>query len=295
MLAGWRKQWTADGIVLLPPSTEEPGVIRIRERQQPLCSFRAIIDEINDRAGEDFKRHLSYGPLTLFPTAEGEHAGLISLSSRAPTGQSVERTVAMIVGDTCYGVVDSMTSDARRFDEFRELVHTLAKQHCMGLGQLRSRRYYYEPPADWQGIARPRSVRWFHPRYPHHPGMIEVHDTRLQLRSTVDAVDRMLTVDPVFLAERDQPRPLERVKTPTNLVGYLRHMSGTTATGQHLTVLFTMLSDDRFQYITTLETTTDTLDECLPAYRRVVATIDPVPRAKLAFDSDAAAFIHWVE
>lgn len=159
-LQGWTRYPMADGLIFVPPAGPDEGLVRVREGQ-PLRPFRAVIDDLVRDGGDDYRR-TAIGRLRRFVTWEGESAGVVTLV----VTPIVERTVALVAGDSTCLIVDGATGRPDLFDRYRLGVRDLAASWYFGLGHARRRRFSYLPPKGWPVVARRHAATYVDPARP---------------------------------------------------------------------------------------------------------------------------------
>jgi hypothetical protein len=285
VFAGWRRQPTADGVLLVPGDTE-PTRIRVREKV-PLRRFRHIVDDIRREAGSPFAQ-ASTSPLDRFVTVEGEYAGVTTLTAGLGGGGAVEATVALIAGDDHGTVISGVTAASTRRAQCRALVRQLAERTFLGLGVLRRRRYRHASPPGWLGVRRPHQTVYMPPDYPQRGMLISVHDARPREGGAPEVEDRSLFIDNAALTDGS----FEHVATGSGgLTG--RFLLGTvTEAGRPLHVLRATLADTRFVYPSQLAVGVDLEGEGKAIYRALLESIEPIPQPTAP---SALAIVHWLD
>ncbi len=270
-LEGWTRLFVPDGVLLIHPDPSV-GRIRIAERQ-PIRTLRSLVERLRHELPPGSRFELLDGPRPI-ETAEGEYAALVVGQIRS--GDLVlERDLGVAIGDEHCTIVDGRVERAASFASFRGMVEQLTVNTCLGLGALRWRRYYYDPPAGWQGLARPRSDVWLAPGHPRNPGMIHVFHARPS--STNDA-----TVAHHLLYEM-APRGFVREAQPEEATARsgLRGQSATFH-ADAIRMINVAFEDDRFLYPLRLETDHANEVENQKAFQAVADSVRPLPRPRAA-------------
>src|SRR5262245_41487228 len=129
------------------------GWAELRERQRPLLPFRQLVD----RRVEDLRaagiRELAPERARRVVTVEGE-LGAIATTAGSCEGEPIEHSLAVSYADDFQVEIDARASRADQRDGVRAAVRELVSRFPVGLGELRYRRYLYQPPAGWHGVSR---------------------------------------------------------------------------------------------------------------------------------------------
>jgi hypothetical protein len=160
--AGWRRTACAGATLFVPPEGNATGWLRYRERVAPLADFAALVAGALAEVPE--WRLTASSPRESLTTAEGEHAFLIALDGEL-SGRACRRFVAAVYGDDFANVIDLVARDAERAGAWGELARTLVHDLALGLG-VRPRRFFYRPPAGWQGLATGLVANWYPLAFP---------------------------------------------------------------------------------------------------------------------------------
>src|SRR5688572_2365020 len=172
--AGWITKPLADGALFVPPGGRAAGAIRLQRQVRPLARLADIVaaDLAQARA---FLDDVALEPGERRTTDEGEHAAVITLRGRSRDGGGpVERTVGVVFGDDYYRRYDALAPAPAAFAPMRATIRALVKAAALGLGERRSRRFAYAPPAGWQGRAVGLVAEWYPEDYPRERSVITV-------------------------------------------------------------------------------------------------------------------------
>lgn len=266
--SGWKRQLMADGYVMKPPDGARSS-LRVRERI-PLRRFRDVIDETlaeaNLRAA-DARR----GPIELFHSDEGEHAGIITLEIGRET--AAQWSLALVAGDTTATCIIGKTDQTDRFATLRALVKQLAAGSYLGLGEIRRRRYVYAPPPGWFRTARPYVTHWYAPDYPRESAFMSVHDARPNAMSLIELDDRAMSIENSEIKARGT--------SPLRAAGGLRGSlwrGEAVDRGKPMSIQRAFLGDDRFLYLVELFTDAACFERATAVFHRLLSSIEPIPR-----------------
>ena len=279
-IPGWVCDFRQSGLILIPPEGPGRGAIRYHEQRRPL---RRIGDVVAGLTTPDAYEHGAVGPVERFQTVEGEHAALVTIAGRVED-RAVERTVGMVVTGDAYSLTVGLALEPDEFPRFRAHVRELVERDTFMLG-VRRRCFVYAPPPGWHAI-RPTAlhVKWLPVDYPRDRAALDVYPA-LPVpdgeRSFAEAFVRLHAHG----AEVDACDP---VSTPWLSGGMWRVPSGELE--QHVVVL----EDDRYIYPVVLELPADRRDE-LETLRRVIDSIEPLPRPAGAAPRSAELFSQWCE
>jgi hypothetical protein len=120
-------------------------------------------------------------PPRMLTTVEGELGVIVE----AVDGERL-RIVAMAYADDRFTVIEGVLASMEHHHLFRSTVETLAREQRFGLERDRRRRFLYQPPGGWAGVAREHETLWISPACPGHLELIRVFDaTPLGQRRTV--------------------------------------------------------------------------------------------------------------
>jgi hypothetical protein len=274
-LAGWRRTVLADGVMLVAPDGPAAGVIRIRTRVRPQVSIRELAAfltrQIPGRFGE-----VTVDEPVRFATLEGEYAVMLALRAR-DGAEELRRTVAIVLGDDSYDAVDGAASRPDAFDRVRAAVETLADRSWLGLGERRRRRYFYQVPAGWQGIALPQWVDWLAPDFPRDRAILSVLDARPLGQTPYLRQNQELFLDLPAQLVRDAPPPSQDLVTRLGLRGSLSIVPGRLPGGPTELTHEAVLTDDNYAYIVRLTCGEARLDEHRGVLMELVSSIEPLP------------------
>jgi hypothetical protein len=289
VLTGWRRSFTADGVILSVPEGAGHGIIRIRPLIAPLRTLRTILADYLTRPREGAPVPEVEGPFGM-TTSEGEYGAVVN-EIAVRDQRVVQRTLALIYGDLTLASIEGTTREPAAFDLFRQTVERLAKGHALGLGVERWRRYFYDAPRGWSGVASSRAVVWIPPDFPRaRHAILRVHEARpsrttaatLQYRRLFEQLPRE------FGATR--PAPPVMFTTEQGLRGELVTYTGPeAATGRMIKVSDATLADDRYVYFLRFESDDAHFDAHQEIFATVLQSVRPLPVPSL----DVDVLIHW--
>jgi hypothetical protein len=285
-IRGWSKSSTVDGVRLAGPDPER-GSIAIHQR----VPLRPIPEMIREHAHTSWgaKGTPELGPATLFPTCEGEHACLVPVAAQTARGPT-DHWIAVVIGDEHAVLIDGTAAPAH-LTEMRERVHRIAEYYYLALGEMRRRKFEYQPPAGWNGLRHPTSTSWYHPGYPRQMAVIKVFDVRPAAVSAPDVLDRVLFIDTSIIND-EPPTPPIACRTPRGLVGYVVRGDGTLG-GIPVSFASAYFTDERFAYFMRLEAGRDIFAAAMPVLAAMTESIVSIPYTRLK--ASTTNLIHWAE
>jgi hypothetical protein len=148
-LDGWTLMPHTDGIALHSPRGARAAAIRVRERIRPLQGVGSLVTTAAAELG------CAPAAIARLVTDEGEHAALVTL-----VGAQSERTLGFVFGDDSFTLVDARAAWPEHFREVRAAVERLVREHTLGLGERRCRRFDYRAPIGWTPVPRGLTTRW---------------------------------------------------------------------------------------------------------------------------------------
>jgi hypothetical protein len=288
-IAGWRRIFLADGLVLIPPEGVRAGSIRVRAKVRPLVRAETMLAALTGQIPPSYTGVTVDKPLRMH-TIEGEYALLFHVTARQGS-QSFQRTAGMILGDDSFDTVDGVSTVPDQFADVRGAVETLVYSYSLGLGERRRRRYFYKLPPGWSGIARPRSTVWLPPDFPANKAMITVFDARPATLTPPLVQDRALWEDLSGDFKQEERPPQFPVMNRHQLGGRVVILSGQYPGAKRELIHNAALFDDRHIYFSRLESTEEQLTANRAAFATIVESIEPLPVG----DSNPATLIHWAE
>jgi hypothetical protein len=283
LLFRWTAHSTADGTLFYPPEGRLTAGVHVRERLRPLERTHDIVRVAI--------RHLAanveitkVGPIESLATDEGEYAAIIELDGkgRDPTGHAMKYVIGFVFGDDFYDRIDGYFSESPKSSEYHSLIRAYVLAYRLNLGEFRSRRFYYDPPAGWQGRARNMLAQWFTFDYPKRPSQMIVSaaypSTKIEASVTARALIQRRLIG--FKQERETGESFP--PTEAGLHMGVHHVVGRFENDPSITDLCTVVAtDQRYVYVTRLETSTQWFEEDRAALMKLAGSIRPLPRKKL--------------
>ncbi len=266
----WRRTFSAGDVALVPPQGPEVGIIRVRQHLPGRPALKKIVAAVHaESPGATVE-----GPLLLV-TAEGELGAVVNLVE-----ERRQRTTAVIFGDDFYAQIDGKVHQREHFAVFRQAVAKLAHGHCMGLGTDRWRRFYYEPPPGWTGVARPRETLWIAPSCPRTHQIIRVYDARPPRAGLAERQRRQLieSVAAEVGAERPAAAPPFRTRDglPAEMLTYRGELPGRG----RVKVSDAMVLEPRYLYRFRLECDEAAHEAAMGVFHGLITSMRPVPARK---------------
>ncbi len=268
ILVGWRRAFSGPDVAMVSPGGPTLGLIRVRQRLAPLAPVRAIFEPL--LAAMPGARVT--GPEGLV-TSEGEHGAVMNAQA-----ELVQRTWAVIYGDTHYALIEGHAGAPDLFAPVRAAVQKLAYSHCLGLGSDRWRRFYYEPPRSWSALVRPFATMWYAPSCPRQHQTITVFDARPPRSGRATMVRQQLFegLSAEFGATPPSAPTYERTRD-----GLAAQLVTYTGTPPHrpgpVNVVNAVVRDTRYLYPFRLECDSDLLPSAEKIFHALVTSMRPIP------------------
>jgi hypothetical protein len=263
----WRNIGVEDGaIVLVPPEGRELATIAVREGIRPIASLRGTpVVALAELIGDQTDARVA--------TGEGELAAVID---------DDRGTRAVIWGDVEQTEVTGLAVKHEARDAVAAAVREIVHHLPLGLGSVRTRRYWYQPPGGWSGTAHGFVTDWLSPD---GTAMLKVLPARLLRRpATAIAVEQFLHDDPLleFVLEGT-------VASESIVVGRLAGLRGRavgTWRGTRRTYVTVGIEDDKLMYAVRLSVDGDVDTAPYEAvFDALIQSIEPRARP---FDEDIA-------
>ncbi len=258
----------------IPPQGAQGGVIHYVERVRPVRRFRTIVKQ---QLAQDarFAKALVSAPEPIL-TVEGEYAAL-AMARATYEGNLITRHIGAVYGDDFLNVIDAVAESPQLADWFGQLTRYLV-YHCqLGLG-VRSRRYYYQPPAGWSPRAEGLSCTWYPREFPRSAVALIVPPA-MPREGTVDQVWTSLLQSShqlnFVIEQTDGPEPFT---SEHGLHGKTWCLSGRLPEAPQSFRDLVILADERYQYALMLESgATDSRERCRAILPAVARSIRPIP------------------
>jgi len=267
--AGWRKVHIEHGIRLVPPAPAE-GVIQIRHHLR-LRPVREIVEQIVETKLGGEAMALVAPPRKL-TTVEGEYGARFDVA-----GPGIVRSIGLVYGDDAMTIIDG-----RAFgDSYTTLVDSLTIGLDLGLGTDRWRRFWYEPPAGWEGLERVRADVWLAPGFPKPDAMITVFHARPESKTALVQHYKLFEeLTSEYGVRRSEPRP---VQTRSGLEGHVVEFAGESRCATQA-----LLGDGVYLYPLRLESTAALHADI---FMRVIESVEALPLPK----QQLGGVTHWSE
>ena len=276
---GWTARREENGLVFAPPRGSPPGAVHYAERLRPLRRVRELVDLAGFPAG--------YVPVEItkpmrLTTDEGEHAAVV-LTRGALDGSSAEVNFAFVFLDDFYSRFMTVALGGTLMPLLEQLV--LHDSHL--LGHARRRRFVYTPPRGWQGVGDLFDTRFYPLDYPANPSRILVGAA---VPAAPDLKGRLLAAMVGGIAKLADAElgPVTAVTTACGLEGQHYQLCAR----DHLHMHVVCLEDQTHLYLVRLDTREHDADANLDILRRLLATIEPIPRPRL---SDHTPLAFWTD
>jgi hypothetical protein len=276
----WSVRRFVDGLAYYPPKGPSLGAIVIREHKRPLEPLNRLVNREMQRLAPALDL-LKIDDREQLITSEGEYAAITRVSGSARSdGQPVEYVYGFVCGDDFYDRFDSYCTDATEFPPFRITIRDIVFNHRLNLGRDRARRFLYDPPKGWQGIARNLITEWYPLDYPRRL-------TRIVVGSAIPEGTPTSAVNPHHLAfarpgglvVTEEPGPV-RVMSTYGLNGSCDALHGEIkgVTDPRPTEFKTVFfQDERYTYPLRLETNAADSAAANEVFEAVYKSARPVP------------------
>ena len=260
---------------LIPPQGASSGVIHYVERVRPVRRFRATVQSLLEPDAR-FANSLVSSPEPIL-TVEGEY-GALGMARTTTAGDPITRNIGVVYGDDFVNIIDAPAYSPQAADWFAQLTRYLL-YHCqLGLG-VRSRRYYYQPPAGFYPRAEGLSCTWHPPDFPRNSVALIVPPATPRT-GTVDQVWASLLHSSHQLRfsveQTDGPEPFT---SEHGLHGKTWCLSGRLANAPRSFRDLVVLADERYQYALMLESgSAESRERCRALLPQVARSIRPIPK-----------------
>lgn len=291
-LQQWKARNTAQGTVFYPQDGNGLAVVHVRERVRPLEPIKRLAQQVAKSLAASAVQIDSMSGVEPFETREGEYGARVVLSGSS-SGQKVQHTIACIFGDDFYDRVDSFFADSPRSDEYRARVGELVANYRLGLGENRTRRFHYAPPADWVGRSRGMLAQWMTHDFPQRPSQILVPAASPRTRGDGSTMSRALMARRMFRFRSDDTK-VEPFVQRAGLEGRLVHRHGHFDKSRQLSLATDLITifvtDSVYLYVVRVETAQPWLDADRALLVELAHSIRPLPRGGV--DREKAA--NWL-
>lgn len=285
-IAGWQRSFAGGQPILSPRRDPHAGTLRISTGLAPLRTASELIARALP-AGEPVEE---IEAPRIETTDEGEYA--VFAAARTPRGL---HSLAIVFGDLEYTQIEAVVTAPERYDEFRATVHELAYSTTLGLGAGRWRRFYFEPPPGWAGIARPRSSLWLSPDHPRRHQVMRVFDARPPLDHERPYGARMFeTLSQEFF--REPPKGPAVYYTADDLeCRVFVYTAQLPNRREPIRALEGTIATDAYTYLIRFEFEPALLESSTAAFEQVVASFRPLPERRATTELAGAALDYWTE
>jgi hypothetical protein len=292
-LPGWSWELRPDGVLTAPPEGKALGHIRYSERERPVRRPRDVAAALERDARF---RIVKMGNPERLITDEGEYGALLTVDGlllEAP----VQHTLGFVYLDDFYSVVDGLALAREQQGRFAQTVRNLTFNDLHGLAELRRRRFFYQPPPGWNGIASFLHTYWFPHDYPRNRSSLTVVPAipvPQGSKSFIDETAEQQAAQSPGFALDTKGAAMPHV-TRGGLNGSYWEVVGRVKGTLCFRDLL-ILDDGRFAYTVILESPRDRRDENLRVMRALVDTIEAIPKSggKVTEESKLSMG-HWAE
>lgn len=292
--ADWIQQ---PGVQVL--SAYPPGLgarMRYFERLRPQPSFATIVKTMLATDPEFVVRDV--GELVRVVTREGEYGAWTAIDGRRQ-GSRAMRFIGAAFLDEFAAALDVIAVIPEHFAKVEELAFELVRAQRFQLAQ-RPRRFFYVPPAGWQGIASGLVATWMPPDFPNNATSIVVPPAQHAAAVSGDAIEEACAGLGAGLDA--EPPSRTTVTSSTGVAGVSASVVGVRA-GRAIPVHreLVMFASGSYVYALKLEAASSPgLAEQREVFLAVACSFRPLPTADemrlgTAFASPADVFDHWIQ
>jgi len=281
-MAGWHRSFAGGDLVLTGEGGAPAGLIRVASHVTPVRTVREIFSSFVPATPD-----ITVDAPSLEITDEGEYAVIATATS--PTAQHI---LGVVFADDHYTRIEAVVRDRDQFARFGAAVRELTYATTLGLGAGRWRRFYYEPPSEWTGIARNRGALWISPACPRHHQVMRVFDARPPADHELLHGARMFETLPIEFY-REQPKGPVSYWTADDL-----ECQVTVYTAQlpnrigKLAVLDGIIMTTDYVYPIRMECDPVLFEDSMHTFEQVVASFRPVPERRNV-DLDAGTAVEF--
>jgi len=285
--AGWRRSFVGGDVVLTADEGPQTGRIRLTQRLAPL---RPMAEIFAPMLGAAEPGALIERPVVTV-NAEGEYSAVANA-----LGRWRQHTLGVVFGDDHYALIDGVVTVPEQFGRFRAAVRKLTHAYTLGLGSNRWRRFYYEPPPGWTGVARTRAALWIAPICPRQYQVMKVFDARppSDNRAARHGARLFETLPQEFF---DEPPTVPFVfYTPSGLHCRVIVFTGRVPNrGGTIRAIEGTVMEARYNYPVRMECDAELFGDTMHVFERVIGSIRPLPERGPDLDPDMDVLTSWVD
>lgn len=284
-MTGWRRNFAGGDLVLTNEGGASVGTIRVTSHVTPLQPVNTLFAGILEAAATELVVELPVVDLS----DEGEHVAFV----RATT-PDLQHTIGVVFADDHYTWIESIVHDPTQYEKFGTALRELTYSTTLGLGAGRWRRFYYEPPPGWIGVARPRSAMWISPACPRHHQLMRVFDARPPADHESAHGARIYETLPMEFYRQPPKGPVSYWTAEELECQVVVHTAWLPNRVEPIRVLDGIIKTDEYVYPIRMECDQARFEESAQVFERVVASFRPVPeRRKVDLDVSTAVEF-WV-
>jgi hypothetical protein len=272
-IANWKRESRAFArIRFTPPQGDDVAEVVVEERTRPLVPLRALAERLTPGASIKDARHVT--------TVEGELGALLACDV-----SGVHHTLGVIYGDDFQLIIRGRTERPEERERIRNVTEELLFHFPLGLGKKRYRRFWYRPPAGWQGLVRGLVTDWYPLDYPRYPATIKVLPAR--------PLDTLFELDTHFRDDSFAGLTIDDLtRTPLTLTRF-RGSSACALSGEQAFVT-AALEDRQYMYVLRLTTLRERLSLDEPVFFDVVKSCVPLPIPVVERPRSLAPSNYWI-
>jgi hypothetical protein len=270
----WQRLGGMQVLTLVPPTGR--GRVRVHERL-PLTGFDAVVATL---LAEDLTfRPAVVSPVSRLVSLEGEYGAWVGLAGSA-SGARVHRWIGALCGDDFVLALDGVSREPTLDDVIQRATRWLLQHASLGLG-ARRRRHLYQPPPGWFGLLAGLCATYRPPGFPRERAQLEVHPAEPSALDAGEALEQLLADEERRGFIRSGALAAEPCQARHGLAGRLVKYAGRwPSESERAEHTLAVLADGRYRYCVRAEELGACASRPEEALRALVATIEPLPRAR---------------
>jgi hypothetical protein len=282
LLHRWTARNTADGTLFYPPEGQLVAGIHVRERLRPLERTHDLVTMTRMQLASNVTITKS-GPIERIQTDEGELGALVQLEGTGRGhGRPMRYSIGFVFGDDFYDRLDAYFTESPKAAEYHDLMRAYLVAYRLNLGQLRARRFYYDPPKGWQGRARGILAQWLTPDYPKRVSQLIVPAAFPSAKIEASVMARAVIQRRLVAFQRDL-ETMDAIAHPAGFETQIHRVHGSFANEAVTDLLTAVVTDQEFVFVVRLESMAEWLERDREALLALVQSIQPLPRRKLDY------------
>jgi hypothetical protein len=268
---GWLRSAGANVVTLRPP--EGGGHVRYHERLPP-ARFTSIVAEL--LAADPGFEVRELGTPARAVTTDGELAAWTTVGG-VVDGNPAVRFIGAVFVDEFVAALDAVALSPAAERTVLYTARELLVGASFGLG-VRRRRFFYTPPAGWQGLPSGLTATWHHPRFPRHAAVIVVPAAEPCADPAHVVAERFVGDEEARGFIASGPLTLETVAAAGLAAVRVGYAGSWRAGAPPATLEAFIATDGRYRYVVRLESRAlEALEADRQTARAVAASVRPLP------------------